>query len=326
MSPDELQALIEDATFDYVSGDAQGALAKLNRATAEAPDSFEAWHAVAEINLSLRRLDEALAAGERAHALRKNDPLVIATLSRTWMERGDKGRAEHYGALARGTGMEGRAQRPTPARCRRVALSGCGSPFDTARTRKVFLALQPNLMETPSYSLEFEKPLRDLARQVDELRQRSVETNVDVSKEVRGIEKKIDVLQKEIYSSLTPWQKVLMARHPKRPYALDYVSMICKGFQELHGDRQFNDDRALVGGTAFFNGAAVMIIAQQKGRDPKERISRNFGMPQPEGYRKALRIMKMAEKFCLPILSFIDTPGAFPEWARRSGTCRRRSR
>ena len=167
-------------------------------------------------------------------------------------------------------------------------------------------------METPSYTLEFEKPLRDLARQLDELRQQSVESNVEVGSEIRSIEKKIDGLQREIYSNLTPWQKVMVARHPKRPYALDYVGMICTGFQELHGDRQFNDDRALVGGTAFFDGKAVIIIAQQKGRDPKERIIRNFGMPQPEGYRKALRIMKMAEKFKLPVLSFIDTPGAFP--------------
>jgi acetyl-CoA carboxylase carboxyl transferase subunit alpha len=167
-------------------------------------------------------------------------------------------------------------------------------------------------METPSYTLEFEKPLRDLARQLDELRQQSVESNVDMVQEARSIEKKIEAMQREIYSNLTPWQKVLLARHPKRPYALDYVSMICKGFNELHGDRQYNDDRALVGGTAFFDGHAVMIVAQQKGRDPKERISRNFGMPQPEGYRKALRIMKLAEKFGLPVLSFIDTPGAFP--------------
>jgi predicted Zn-dependent protease len=112
VSPDELQALIEDATFDYVSGDASAALAKLGRATTEFPDSFEAWHAVAEINLSLRRLDEALAAGERAHALRKTDPLVIATLSRTWMERGDKGRAEHYGALARVQGWKDELSSP----------------------------------------------------------------------------------------------------------------------------------------------------------------------------------------------------------------------
>jgi len=167
-------------------------------------------------------------------------------------------------------------------------------------------------METPSYTLEFEKPLRDLARQLDELRQQSVETNVDMVQEARSIEKKIEAMQREIYSNLTPWQKVQLARHPKRPYALDYVSMICKGFNELHGDRQYNDDRALVGGTAFFDGHAVMIVAQQKGRDPKERISRNFGMAHPEGYRKALRIMKLAEKFGIPLLSFIDTPGAFP--------------
>ena len=167
-------------------------------------------------------------------------------------------------------------------------------------------------MESPSYILEFEKPLRDLARQLDELRQQSVENNVDVRQEARSIERKIEKTQKEIYSNLTPWERVLLARHPKRPYALDYVSAICRGFQELHGDRQFNDDRALVGGTAFLDGQAVMIVAQQKGRDPKERIARNFGMAQPEGYRKALRIMKMAEKFGLPILSLIDTPGAFP--------------
>ena len=116
------------------------------------------------------------------------------------------------------------------------------------------------MMETPAYSLEFEKPLRDLARQLDELRQQSVENNVDVVKEARSIEKKIEAMQRDIYSNLTPWQKVLLARHPKRPYALDYVGMICKGFQELHGDRQFNDDRALVGGTAFFDGQAVMIV------------------------------------------------------------------
>ena len=116
-----------------------------------------------------------------------------------------------------------------------------------------------------------------------------------------------------------------IARHPARPYALDYVGMICEGFQELHGDRQFNDDRALVGGPAFFDGQAVMIIAQQKGRDTKEKIARNFGMPQPEGYRKALRLMRMAEKFTLPVLTLIDTPGPIPGWVRRSGTFPRRS-
>ncbi|HVU33344.1 MAG TPA: acetyl-CoA carboxylase carboxyltransferase subunit alpha [Opitutaceae bacterium] len=167
-------------------------------------------------------------------------------------------------------------------------------------------------MESPVYVLEFEKPLRELVKQLDELRQRSIETNVDVGAEIHAIEKKIEGLQRDIYSNLTPWQKVQIARHPKRPYALDYVGMMCEGFQELHGDRQFNDDRALIGGTAFLDGQAVMIIAQQKGRDPKERMARNFGMPQPEGYRKAIRLMRMAEKFKLPVLTFIDTPGAYP--------------
>jgi acetyl-CoA carboxylase carboxyl transferase subunit alpha len=167
-------------------------------------------------------------------------------------------------------------------------------------------------MDAPAYVLEFEKPLRELTRQLDELRQRSIETNVDLASDIRSIERKIETTQREIYSNLTPWQKVQIARHPKRPYALDYVASICEDFQELHGDRQYNDDRAIIGGTAFFNGDAVMVVAQQKGRDPKERIIRNFGMPQPEGYRKALRLMRMAEKFKLPVLTFIDTPGAFP--------------
>jgi acetyl-CoA carboxylase carboxyl transferase subunit alpha len=167
-------------------------------------------------------------------------------------------------------------------------------------------------MEAPAYILEFEKPLRELARQLDELRQRSIETNVDLANEIGAIEGKVEATQREIYSNLTPWQKVQIARHPKRPYALDYIAAIFNDFQELHGDRQYNDDRAIIGGTAFFHGDAVMIIAQQKGRDPKERIVRNFGMPQPEGYRKALRLARMAEKFHLPLLTFIDTPGAFP--------------
>jgi acetyl-CoA carboxylase carboxyl transferase subunit alpha len=160
--------------------------------------------------------------------------------------------------------------------------------------------------------LEFEKPLRELAKQLDELRQQSIETKVDLAKEIHDIEAKIEATRADIYSHLSPWQKVQIARHPKRPYALDYVQAICENFQELHGDRQYKDDQALVGGTAFFNGDAVMIIAQQKGRDPRERIHRNFGMPQPEGYRKALRLMKLAEKFGLPVITFIDTPGAFP--------------
>ena len=167
-------------------------------------------------------------------------------------------------------------------------------------------------MEKPVYVLEFEKPLRELTKELDSLHQKSLENNLDLSTEVRAMEKLIEQAQRDIYSNLTPWQRVQIARHPKRPYALDYVGMICEGFQELHGDRQFRDDRALIGGTAFFNGEAVMIIAQQKGRDTKENILRNVGMPQPEGYRKALRLLKTAERFQLPVLTFIDTPGAYP--------------
>jgi acetyl-CoA carboxylase carboxyl transferase subunit alpha len=167
-------------------------------------------------------------------------------------------------------------------------------------------------MDRPAYLLEFEKPLRELEKQLEALHQQSLENNIDMSAELATIEAKIDATKREIYLNLTPWQRVQVARHPRRPYALDYVSALCTDFQELHGDRQFNDDRALVGGTAFFEGHAVMIVAQQKGRDTKENIIRNFGMPQPEGYRKALRLMKLAEKFGLPVLTFIDTPGAFP--------------
>ena len=167
-------------------------------------------------------------------------------------------------------------------------------------------------MEKTSYVLEFEKPLRELSKQLDGLRQQSLETGVDLAGEIAAIEAKIDSTQREIYSALTPWQRVQIARHPKRPYALDYVRLVFEDFQELHGDRQFKDDQALIGGTAFFEGRSVMVIAQQKGRDTKEKIARNFGMPQPEGYRKALRLMKLAEKFGLPLMCFIDTPGAYP--------------
>lgn len=167
-------------------------------------------------------------------------------------------------------------------------------------------------MEKTSYVLEFEKPLRELSKQLDGLRQQSLETGVDLAGAITAIESKIESTQREIYSALTPWQRVQIARHPKRPYALDYVRLVCEDFQELHGDRQFKDDQALIGGTAFFQGRSVMVIAQQKGRDTKEKIARNFGMPQPEGYRKALRLMKLAEKFGLPLLCFIDTPGAYP--------------
>ncbi len=167
-------------------------------------------------------------------------------------------------------------------------------------------------MERPAYLLEFEKPLRELEKQLESLHQQSLENNIDMAAELATIEEKIEQTRRDIYTHLTPWQRVQVARHPKRPYALDYIQALCTDFQELHGDRQFKDDQALIGGTAQFAGRAVMVIAQQKGRDTRENILRNFGMPQPEGYRKALRLMKLAEKFDLPVLTFIDTPGAYP--------------
>ncbi|MFA5058707.1 MAG: acetyl-CoA carboxylase carboxyltransferase subunit alpha [Opitutaceae bacterium] len=167
-------------------------------------------------------------------------------------------------------------------------------------------------MAKPAYTLEFEKPLRELERHLEQLHQQSLENHLDLSGEIAAVEKKIETAKQEIYSGLTPWQRVQIARHPRRPYALDYINAFCEDFQELHGDRHFHDDQALIGGTAFFAGQSVMLIAQQKGRETKEKIARNFGMAQPEGYRKALRLMKMAEKFGLPVIAFIDTPGAYP--------------
>jgi acetyl-CoA carboxylase carboxyl transferase subunit alpha len=167
-------------------------------------------------------------------------------------------------------------------------------------------------MAKPAYSLEFERPLRELQKRLEQIEQHSLESQLDLSGEIAAVENQIESTRNAVYSSLTAWQRVQIARHPKRPYALDYINALFAGFQEFHGDRHFHDDQALIGGTAFLDGQAVVIIAQQKGRETKEKISRNFGMAQPEGYRKALRLMKMAEKFNLPVLSFIDTPGAYP--------------
>jgi acetyl-CoA carboxylase carboxyl transferase subunit alpha len=167
-------------------------------------------------------------------------------------------------------------------------------------------------MAKPAYTLEFEKPLRELEKRLEQLHQQALETHLDLSDEIAKAEKRIETTRQKIYSSLTAWQRVQIARHPQRPYALDYIHGVLTGFEEFHGDRHFHDDQALIGGPAFFDGQAVMVVAHQKGRETKEKISRNFGMPQPEGYRKALRLMKMAEKFGLPVIAFIDTPGAFP--------------
>ena len=160
--------------------------------------------------------------------------------------------------------------------------------------------------------LEFEQPIAELESKIEELRYVQNESAVDISDEIGRLDQKSQQLTKEIYSNLTPWQVTQIARHPQRPYTLDYVNELFTDFQELHGDRAFADDESIVGGLARFNGLACMVLGHQKGRDTKERALRNFGMARPEGYRKALRLMKLAEKFGLPVFTFVDTPGAYP--------------
>ncbi len=160
--------------------------------------------------------------------------------------------------------------------------------------------------------LDFEQPIAELETKIEELRYVQDDSAVDISEEISRLQKKNQGLTREIYSRLNAWQISQVARHPQRPYTLDYIQHLFTDFEELHGDRTFADDRAIVGGLARFNGQPVMVIGHQKGRDTKEKILRNFGMPRPEGYRKALRLMRLAEKFGLPLFTFIDTPGAYP--------------
>lgn len=159
--------------------------------------------------------------------------------------------------------------------------------------------------------LEFEKPLLELENKIAELRKFSQEKGIDLSREITTLEEKARQLSDDIYASLTPWQKVQIARHPQRPTTLDYINLIFDDFIELHGDRNYGDDNALVGGIALLEGQPVTVLGHQKGRDTKENISRNFGMPHPEGYRKAIRLMEQAQRFGRPVITFIDTPGAF---------------
>jgi acetyl-CoA carboxylase carboxyl transferase subunit alpha len=160
--------------------------------------------------------------------------------------------------------------------------------------------------------LEFEQPVAELETKIEELRYVQDDSALDISEEIGRLQKKSHTLTKEIYGKLNAWQIAQVARHPQRPYTLDYAAGIFDGFEELHGDRVYADDAAIVGGLARFNGETCMLIGHQKGRDTKEKIFRNFGMPKPEGYRKALRLMKLAEKFSIPVFTFIDTPGAYP--------------
>jgi acetyl-CoA carboxylase carboxyl transferase subunit alpha len=160
--------------------------------------------------------------------------------------------------------------------------------------------------------LDFEQPIAELEAKIEELRYVQDDSALDISEEIARLQKKSQVLTKEIYGKLSAWQIAQVARHPQRPYTLDYVNGLFTGFEELHGDRAFADDPAVVGGLARFGEQAVVVMGHQKGRDTKEKIFRNFGMPKPEGYRKALRLMKLAEKFGIPVFTFVDTPGAYP--------------
>lgn len=160
--------------------------------------------------------------------------------------------------------------------------------------------------------LEFEKPIRELQMKIDEMKRFSSDNKLDVTEEIKALEQKLQVMTKEIYSSLTPWQRIQLARHPDRPYTLDYIERLFTNFIELSGDRRFSDDKAIVGGFAKLKGKPVMVIGTQKGRDMKENLYRNFGWPSPEGYRKALRLMQLADKAGVPVITLIDTPGAFP--------------
>ncbi|GAB1718573.1 MAG: acetyl-CoA carboxylase carboxyltransferase subunit alpha [Nitrosospira sp.] len=160
--------------------------------------------------------------------------------------------------------------------------------------------------------LDFEQPVAELEARIEELRFAQDDSAVDISAEILRLQKKSQSLTSGIYAKLSPWQISQVARHPQRPYTLDYIQQLFTDFEELHGDRSFADDKAIIGGLARFGGQTVMVIGHQKGRDTKEKIYRNFGMPRPEGYRKALRLMQLAEKFSIPLLTFIDTPGAYP--------------
>ena len=159
-------------------------------------------------------------------------------------------------------------------------------------------------------ALEFEKPIIELEKKIQEMKE--YEENLDIKEEIAKLEEKVIILKKSVYKNLTRWQKVQLARHPERPYTLDYIYLMTDDFVELHGDRLYGDDKAIIGGFAKIDGQKVMIIGHQKGRDTKQNVFRNFGMANPEGYRKALRLMKMAEKFNTPVVTLIDTPGAFP--------------
>lgn len=162
------------------------------------------------------------------------------------------------------------------------------------------------------FTLDFEKPVRALERQIEELQEAEKKSEIDISKEIKALQKKVNSLIKEIYSNLTPWERVQLSRHPKRPHCIDYIDALISDFHEVAGDRYFADDQAIIGGFGYLGAQKVCVIGIEKGRKTKEKVVHNFGMPRPEGYRKALRLMKTAARFDIPVITFVDTPGAYP--------------
>lgn len=162
------------------------------------------------------------------------------------------------------------------------------------------------------FTLEFEKPVRDLEKQIEDLQEAGLRPEIDLSKEIKALQKKVNLLIKEIYGNLTPWERVQLSRHPKRPHTVDYIDNIIDDFHEVAGDRYFANDHAMITGFGYLDGKKVCVVGIEKGRKTKEKVKHNFGMPRPEGYRKAIRVMKMASRFNIPIISFVDTPGAYP--------------
>lgn len=166
--------------------------------------------------------------------------------------------------------------------------------------------------QSNNFALEFEKPVRDLENQIKELREASLRPGMDISKEIKALEKKVSVLIQDIYSNLTNWERVQLSRHPNRPHAIDYISKMITNFHEVSGDRHFADDPSIITGFGYIGDQKVCVVGIEKGRKTKEKVKHNFGMPRPEGYRKAIRVMKMAERFNIPVVTFVDTPGAYP--------------
>ena len=162
------------------------------------------------------------------------------------------------------------------------------------------------------YTLDFEKPVHELENQIKELQEANAKPGIDISKEINALQDKVDGLIKDIYDNLSPWERVQLSRHPQRPHTMDYIDKVISDFHEVHGDRRFSDDPSMVAGFGYLEGQKVAVIGIEKGRKTQDKILRNFGMARPEGYRKALRVMKMAAQFEIPIITFVDTPGAYP--------------